>query len=859
MAGKKPSKANTKKDDAAGLTGATQKNAPAAQSQPQAQQPGDAKTLYEERQQDEVMALEAIFGDDFVQHKAAHSAWKKSEPSFNIHIKASLDGDFAVTLGVVLTATYPKSVPVLTLKNDDGLRESTLFKAQKVMEARAREFAAEDKEMIDYIVEGIREVLEDAAEKKAQGLELPSLEEERTAHEATQAQAARDEKEKEERKRQEDEREEERALGALVEKERERQRTKAKEVRKKNRGGTVSPDRGVGHYGAENMGFDEPCELIDSVGNPVYFRTVTGKFLLHTGPVSKVYVVRPILSDDQEPRSLALKQAELQTGSKDSVQAIKQIQSLETQLKALKKLRRQKVHRNILDVIDFRIDRAILSENERASSKNSHRQTHLSPPSESSPRESQQRHTSPGPQEHTTWTISIMTLLADKGSLEDVLELAGHLDVNKVRAWTRDLLDALDFLHGHGMLHEDIHPSNVLLIRDASGDIIPKLADASYQRLIHNISSRSGPTVTSTRTARSAYWLPPEIAGVSRPQYSQKTDIWDFGVVFLQMIFGLDVPEKYHSPRDMIESHNLSDALDELVSKLFMADPKKRPRAFDLGSSEFLATDAPILSEDTFPVGSPLMSMPQSFPQRTRHDSMTRGHIASRYREDFIEEGRLGKGGFGEVVKARKKLDGQIYAIKKITITQSPQESLTVTDILKEVRLLSQLSHPAVVRYYNAWLEEVYDFGGSDGETTTGGYNSQQAGSFDDIDIEFTKSGGLDFLSSGRYPNIAFESDSDDEDDEDEDEYDLKEESDEEEEEEDDDDDDDDDSQAAYSSSDEDSKATETNHGRIGVPGWKRMRRNSQRPGRTIMYISMEYCEKRVSHAFSYVSICGVS
>lgn len=847
MAGKKPSKANHKKDDAAGLTGAKNKNGGAAaspvlaKSQPvpvQAQQ--HQATPYEERQQDEVMALEAIFGDDFVHHKAAHSAWKKSEPSFDIRIKASYDEDFAITLGVVLTATYPKSVPILTLKNDDGLRESTLFKAQKIMEARAREFAAEDKEMIDYIVEGVREVLEDAAEKKAQGLELPSLEEERAAHEATQAQAARDEKEKEERKRLDEEREEERALGALVEKERERQRTKAKEVRKKNRSGAaLSPDRGTGHYEGDTMVFDEPCELTDSAGNPVQFRTVTGRFLLHTGPVSKVYVVRPILPDDQEPRSLALKQAELQSGSKDSVQAIKQIQSLETQLKSLKKLRRQKMHRNILDVIDFRIDRATVPENDRSSSKQSHRQTHLSPPSKMSRTGSQQRNQSPGPQEHTTWTISIMTLLADKGSLEDVLELAGHLDVNKVRAWTRDLLDALDYLHGHGMLHEDIHPSNVLLIRDASGDIIPKLADASYQRLIHNISSRSGPTVTSTRTARSAYWLPPEIAGVSRPQYSQKTDIWDFGVVFLQMIFGLDVPEKYHSPRDMIESHNLSDALGELVSKLFMADPKKRPRAFDLGSSEFLATDAPILAEDTFTVGSPLMSMPQSLPQRTRHDSMTRGPAASRYREDFYEEGRLGKGGFGEVVKARKKLDGQIYAIKKITINQSSQESLTVTDILKEVRLLSQLSHPSVVRYYNAWLEEVYDFGGSEGETTTGGYNSTQTGEGSDdgdFTIEFTKSGGLDFLSSGRYPNIAFESDSDedsDEEDDDDDEYDESS-----------DEDDDGGSEAAYSGS-EDSKATETNHGRLGVPGWKRTRRNSQRAGRTIMYISMEYCEKR--------------
>lgn len=856
MAGKKPLKPNTKKDDSTSFPGLKQHssaNQGPKDGGPPQNQPGDAKTQYEERQQDEVTVLEAIYGDDFVQHKAAHSAWKKSEPSFDIRIKAGLDEDFAVTLGVVLTATYPKSVPLLTIKGHDGLRESTLFKVHKVMEARAKECAAEDKEMIDYLVEGIREILEDAAVAKEQGLDLPSLEEERAAHEASLAQAARDEKEKEEKKRQEETREEERALGALVEKERERQRTKAKEVRKKNRtqnGANVSPDRGAGLAEPDTMVFDEPCDLTDTAGNSIYFRTITGKFLLHTGPISKIYVVRPVLRSDQEPRSLALKQTELQSSAKDSVQAIKQIQSLETQLKSLKKLRRQKVHRNILDVIDFRIDRVSSVEGEKGSGaaspskQTSQHPSHLSPPPKSSrslgmSQSQQLQIASSGPHEQTTWTISVLSLLADKGSLEDVLELAGHLEVNKVRAWTRDLLDALDYLHSHGMLHEDIHPSNVLLVRDASGDIVPKLADASYQRLMHNIYSRTGPTMTSMRTARSAYWLPPEIAGASRPQYTQKTDVWEFGVVFLQMIFGLDVPQKYHSPRDMIESHNLSDSLGELVSKLFMPDPKKRPRAFDLGSSEFLATDAPILADDGFAMDGPMISIPQSLPQRTRHDSMTRGPAASRYREDFIEEGRLGKGGFGEVVKARKKLDGQIYAIKKITITQSPQESLTVTDILKEVRLLSQLSHPAVVRYYNAWLEEVYDFGGSEGDaaTSTGGYNSQQADDFDDINIEFTKSGGLDFLSSGRYPNIAFESDSDEDDDDDEDGQD-----------DDDSDDDSDDSDAAYSSSDEDSKATETNNGRLGITGWKRPRRGSQRPGRTIMYISMEYCEKRVCH-----------
>ncbi len=74
-------------------------------------------------------------------------------------------------------------------------------------------------------------------------------------------------------------------------------------------------------------------------------------------------------------------------------------------------------------------------------------------------------------------------------------------------------------------------------------------------------------TLTSTRAAKSAYWFPPEIAGVSKPQYTQKTDVWDFGIVFLQMIFGLDVLQRYQSPSALMESLSLSIALRELITK----------------------------------------------------------------------------------------------------------------------------------------------------------------------------------------------------------------------------------------------------------------------------------------------------
>ncbi|KAH8898540.1 serine/threonine-protein kinase gcn2 [Thozetella sp. PMI_491] len=790
---------------------------------------GGGQTKYEELQQNEVMVLQAIYGDDFIEQKPAHGAWKKSaEPCFDIRIKASSDDELAITLGVVLVATYPKSPPLLTIKEDDGLRESTKFKIQKFVETQPKLFATEEQEMMDRIVEGIRDILEDAAQIKAQGLELPSLEEERTAHEAEaaakQAKLAQDEKELEDRKKLQETQEEERVLGDMLQEELKRQRTKAKESRMKSR--THQPLSPLG-WADENpqdsddsIIFDQICRLTDPTGNPVLFNKVTRKELFCMGPITTVYKVKPVLAAKQLRPTLALKQVELKSG-KDAAQFKKQLQGLESVLELVKKLR----HRNVLEIIDFRIDREVSDADAPVPST-------TSPP---------------------IWTATILLPLAQKGPLDELLELAGQIDVSKARSWVADLLEALGYLHNNGIIHQDLHPGNVLLFREPTGDIVPKIADAGYQRDLHNICTKQA--LTSTRAAKSAYWFPPEIASVSKPQYTQKTDVWDFGIVVLQMLFGLDVLQKYHSPAGLMESLALSSALRELVSKLFKSDAKRRPRAFDLGNSEFLATDAPVFdNDDSAIMAGSLISLPQSLPQRQRRTSTNTGGMTSlsRYQQEYVEEARLGKGGFGEVVRARNMLNGQLYAIKKIT--QRSQE--TLSEIIKEVRLLSRLNHPAVVRYYHTWLEEV-PYGALKGadsstdgpstvtedETETDDEDSHGTVSRveddmnivfaadddsgevaeDDVNIEFTdsQSRGLDFMSSSGHPYIEFGYDSGEGDEED-------------------DDDDDDQEDDEYS---DDASPQKTDPRSVHSPVKKRalVRRQFQ----TIMYISMEYCEKK--------------
>ena len=63
-------------------------------------------------------------------------------------------------------------------------------------------------------------------------------------------------------------------------------------------------------------------------------------------------------------------------------------------------------------------------------------------------------------------------------------------------------------------------------------------------------------------------------------------------------------------------------------------------------------------------LGAALTPFPAVFPSgRSGSGNVS---VPSRYRADFVQQRRLGKGGFGTVYQVKHKVDGQQYAVKKI-------------------------------------------------------------------------------------------------------------------------------------------------------------------------------------------------
>uniref|UniRef100_A0AAY4EMK5 non-specific serine/threonine protein kinase n=1 Tax=Denticeps clupeoides TaxID=299321 RepID=A0AAY4EMK5_9TELE len=82
-----------------------------------------------------------------------------------------------------------------------------------------------------------------------------------------------------------------------------------------------------------------------------------------------------------------------------------------------------------------------------------------------------------------------------------------------------------------------------------------------------------------------------------------------------------------------------------------------------------------------------------------------------RFELDFESVRQIGKGGFGRVFKARRKLEKRDYAVKVVRRTEKAE---------REVGALADLQHENIVRYYTCWIEETqYKHDGSDTYSTS--------------------------------------------------------------------------------------------------------------------------------------------
>lgn len=731
----------------------------------------DGRSLedYYDLQENEVEALRSIYMDDFLDKSQSKSAWnKKPSPKFEIHLYSSdTDPRVSLTMDVELTSTYPLTVPIIKILNPRHLLSSQLKYLEKFIKDRSKELIGG--EMIFEITEYIREQL-DAYQK---AVNTNSLEDERLLrlkHEkeislAKEEQLAANE----EAKRLKDlER-----TNKLIEKEMEKRHFE-------------NPDPDHAEVVDDSLMLP-PQQMIDSgeafvfdtvitvrLSNNVTLRFKAITHCLNSKPqgilsFAKTSIVKPYIHPTAEESKIynrglkaiedeslfCLVEIELENTFFASSAGKKEIQDLEKELESLSDFR----HENVSVLYAYSIEPVV----ERGKGKGAH------------------------------FKIKLLTEYSSLGTLDDLLSTIKFVNLASARSWIIQLIEGLEHLHKLGLVHKYINLSSICLFNNRDlGAVTAKLKHPTYgYRIVQLLSKYPNQNSKSEVGLIKSNWLAPELKDDQEPQ--RKTDVWNLGVLFVELIAGIETVKDYDSPGEFLSMVPLEEALKEFIKSIFVEKPRKRPSPLELLPSKFLRTniDQPnpnLLSRTPGKQGEDLSSsmMSNSLSVGSTHSSRrprrsfnngarfsysgagTPG-VLSRYAQDFEESAILGKGAFGKVIKARNRLDGRFYAIKKIRHTED-----RLSSILNEVMLLARLNHQYVVRYYAAWLEEDpedYKDDPFESSDEDGDYETDEDSGFDPTDSisvnnsrnlsrpDINRSHTLDFISNSMhddYPEIEF-------------------------------------------------------------------------------------------------------
>ncbi|EEB05173.1 PEK/GCN2 protein kinase Gcn2 [Schizosaccharomyces japonicus yFS275] len=614
----------------------------------------------EESQKNELEALEAIFMDD-LEKVNVNNAWNVSnQNTYVIHLCSRSNSakniakiDFEFELG----RSYPYNKPVIRLKNGKNVLNSQVRFLLSQLDRKSRELVGQ--EMIFELASMVQDYLNDWQSELSS--QFASLEEERAVklkedrEKASQDQAML-------RKKEEDERQHEQMLlNDRIHDELQRRSYERGPVNtprnKKTNGTQTAKLKRLPHT------IDLECEVSvkDTQDAMVTFSQIRPVFTIAETPLSTLTAVKPVVHDtDVENQLFALRTVLITNEYWSTETGKKSLQTLEKELQSLCGVR----HELLASIYENQLERI---------------------PS-------------------AGWRLYVLQEYAPRLTLHSLLQTVLSLDVDTVRSYASNILEGLNELHRLGMAHKDLHAGNVLLVQSGQRTYA-RLSDFSYMRTLRDMNSSSSFTDESVgmKTNFPTGLFPPEVSDASFALASRKTDIWCFGLVVIQMLCGLHVFEKFNTAKLILNRvlPCLHKPFQDLLSQCLMHEMKKRPTASELLSSHAIRLGTALITSKDRQIPPKGMNLAQLSLQENIADALYKRGI-SRYESDFEEIEFLGKGGFGEVVKVKNRIDGRFYAIKKLPLNNSASGN---NKILKEVMTLSRLHHEHVVRYYTAWVE----------------------------------------------------------------------------------------------------------------------------------------------------------
>ncbi|KAJ4486041.1 kinase-like domain-containing protein [Lentinula aciculospora] len=188
--------------------------------------------------------------------------------------------------------------------------------------------------------------------------------------------------------------------------------------------------------------------------------------------------------------------------------------------------------------------------------------------------------------------LSIFMEYIAGGTIGSCLKAHGKFNDEVTKAFARQMLEGLEYLHSRGIIHRDIKADNILV--DRSG--VCKISDFGISKQAEDINGRAFTGMRGT-----VYWMAPEAVNPKETNgYDAKVDIWSIGCVVLEMWSGrrpwhgeeqIPVLLKLYNqklPPPIPAGLLLSDEAMDFRERAFTINPKERASAAVLRSHPYL-------------------------------------------------------------------------------------------------------------------------------------------------------------------------------------------------------------------------------------------------------------------------------
>lgn len=264
----------------------------------------------------------------------------------------------------------------------------------------------------------------------------------------------------------------------------------------------------------------------------------------------------------------------------------------------------------------------------------------------------------------------------------------------------REAALGLHSAHQKGIVHRDISPDNLFIVRDDTGAEVTKVIDFGIAKPNFDVTPMTELTGVNLFIGKPEYGSPEQCGIMEEGEViDRRSDIYSLGITFYYMITGKlpfnsssghgymhkHIHESPKPPSSHFPEGQLSQKLDALILKML---EKKR-------ADRFNSMDELVRSLDQIfdPGGS-------NASARTTETPITEFLPGDLFNRRYMIQSRLGEGGFGSVYKAIDNLIGVPVALKilnpKVVQTQSD-----VDRFKREVILARRVAHPNVCRIYD--------------------------------------------------------------------------------------------------------------------------------------------------------------